>query len=164
MKVGRLNNGEGSFEIKRAAPDLADTLTKIAFAAKRQWGYPERWIEIWSPLLTVSAEFIERHDTFVAYQAGRPVGFYAVSLEKKVARLEHLWVLPDSLGKGIGRQLFLHALTRCKEVGARTLEIESDPHAQGFYEKMGACRIGEVRTAVGGEARSLPLLEIAITG
>jgi GNAT superfamily N-acetyltransferase len=150
--------------IRRATPDLAGTLTSIAFTAKRHWGYPERWIEEWSPLLTVSVEFIERCDTFIAYQEGRPIGFYAISLEKRAARLDHLWVLPDFMGRGIGRRLLLHALTRCREVGVHTLEIESDPHAQGFYEKMGARRIGDTVGEVDGRPRSLPLLEIAITG
>jgi hypothetical protein len=33
-------------KITRATPDQAATLTKIAFAAKRHWGYPDRWIQI----------------------------------------------------------------------------------------------------------------------
>ena len=36
---------------RRAIPKA---LTQIALAAKRHWGYPERWIEIWSSQLTFS--------------------------------------------------------------------------------------------------------------
>ena len=45
-------------QIIRAKPEDADTLTKISFAAKRHWGYPERWIEAWSDILTMRPEFI----------------------------------------------------------------------------------------------------------
>ncbi|MCL4530843.1 MAG: hypothetical protein M1485_06230 [Chloroflexi bacterium] len=38
-----------NIEIRRALPEEADALTEIAIAAKRHWGYPERWIEIWMP-------------------------------------------------------------------------------------------------------------------
>ena len=47
-------------EIRRASPGDAEVLTRIAFAAKRYWGYPERWIEHWSESLTVTPEFVER--------------------------------------------------------------------------------------------------------
>jgi hypothetical protein len=31
-------------EVVRAIPEDAESLTRVAFAAKRHWGYPERWI------------------------------------------------------------------------------------------------------------------------
>jgi GNAT superfamily N-acetyltransferase len=149
-------------KISRAKPDQASTLTPIAFAAKRHWGYPERWIEIWSPILTVSSEFIKKHDTYAAYVKREPVGFYALSVNENKASLEHLWVLPDHLGTGIGKALFEHALSRCGEIGVDVLEIESDPNAQGFYERMGAKKTGEIVSELDGELRVLPLLEIEL--
>ncbi len=151
------------FEILRASPDQAEALTQIAFAAKRHWGYPERWIEIWSPILTISPEFIEQHDTYSAQKDGKPVGFYALSVEDKKASLEHLWVLPDHMGEGIGKALFKHALARCREIGVDILEIESDPNAQGFYERMGAKKVGQIAGEVDGHLRVLPILEIKLT-
>jgi GNAT superfamily N-acetyltransferase len=148
--------------IHRATPDQAEILTEIAFAAKRHWGYPERWIEIWSPLLTISPEFIEQHETYVVNDE-KPVGFYAISIEKDKANLEHLWLLPDYMGQGIGAMLFQHALERCKELGARILEIESDPNAKGFYECMGARMVREHISNMDGQVRTLPVLEITLT-
>jgi GNAT superfamily N-acetyltransferase len=99
------------FEIRRATPDQAETLTQIAFAAKRHWGYPKHWIRIWSPLLTIFPEFIETHDIHVAYFGGEPVGFCAISVEEeKKASVEHLWMLPNFMGQGIGAALFHHVL------------------------------------------------------
>ena len=149
-------------EILRATPDQAKVLTEIAFAAKRHWGYPERWIQLWSPILTVSPDFIEKNDTYISLKDEKAIGFYAIAIDGKKASLEHLWVLPEYMGKGIGAKLFKHALSRCKEVGAHTLEIESDPNAQGFYERMGAKRIGQSASEVDGHPRILPILEIAI--
>jgi GNAT superfamily N-acetyltransferase len=152
----------GGEKIVRAIPDQAETLTQIALAAKRHWGYPERWIEIWSPILIVSEEYIEKNDVYIACVMGEPVGFYAILIENDRASLEHLWVLPDYMGKGIGAKLFKHALSRCKEIGAHTLEIESDPNAQGFYEHMGARKVREAIGKVDGQPRILPVLEIAL--
>jgi GNAT superfamily N-acetyltransferase len=143
-------------------PEQANLLTQIAFAAKRHWDYPERWIQLWSPLLTITPEFIETHETYVVWIDEKPVGFCVLSLENKKASVEHLWVLPEYMGKGIGAELFTYMLSRCKELGARILEIESDPNALGFYERMGAKKVGEALREVDGQPRVLPVLEIKI--
>ena len=150
-------------KILRAKPNQAKTLTEIAFAAKRHWGYPERWIQVWSPQLTVSPEFIEQRETYVAYLDRKPVGFWAISIEGDKASVEHLWVLPEYMGEGIGAELFKHMLSRCQELGAHILEIESDPNAQGFYERMGANKVGEFVGEVDGQPRILPFLKINLS-
>lgn len=149
-------------KITRATSDQADILTQIALAAKRHWGYPDAWIQLWSPVLTITPEFIGGHETFVAWMDEQPVGFCAISQEDVKASLEHLWVSPGYIGKGIGAALFNHMLLRCKEMGAQTLKIESDPNARGFYERMGAKKEGEVVGEVDGQPRVLPLFEIKI--
>jgi ribosomal protein S18 acetylase RimI-like enzyme len=151
-------------KIQRVKPDQAEALTTIAFAAKRHWGYPESWIQFWAPLLTISPEWIEIYDTYCACMQGRPAGFYALSFEGERARLEHLWVSPEFMLQGVGSRLLCHALARCEQAGTCVLEIESDPNAQEFYEKMGAHKIGEVLSEVKGEPRALPVLEIVIPG
>ena len=60
-------------EIVRARPEDAATLTTIAFAAKRHWGYPERWIESWRDALTVQPDFIITHETYSAVVENRAV-------------------------------------------------------------------------------------------
>ena len=146
--------------IKQAFPSQAKTLTQIAFAAKRHWGYPERWIQIWSPILTITPEFVEQYEIYVAILDNVPVGFCAISIEDKRASVEHMWVLPEYMGKGIGAELFQHMLSKCREMRVMVLEIESDPNAQGFYEHMGAKKTGEAIGEVDGQPRILPLLEI----
>jgi len=42
------------------------------------------------------------------------------------------------------------------------LEISADPNAEGFYERMGATRIGEVRSEIEGQPRVLPRMALVI--
>lgn len=151
-----------NIRICRALPEEADTLSQIALSAKAYWGYPERWMEIWTPLLTITPEFISSADVWVAEVNGGLVGFYALIFVKQRASLEHLWILPDYMGKGIGRALFEHALARCREMQCQGLEIVSDPNAQDFYECMGAKKVGVSLGEVDGELRSLPVMEIKL--
>ena len=122
------------------------------------WLYPERWMESWRDALTVRPEFIASHETYAAILDGRTVGFHA--LGRKDYRLDslHLWVLPNAMGRGVGRSLFLHGLERTRELGCRELEIESDPNAEGFYQHMGARRVGASIKEFDGQRRELPIL------
>ena len=105
-------NATQAMQILRARPDEAATLTEIAFAAKRHWGYPEQWIQSWTQTLTIRPAFILENETYTARLDGHPVGFHAVLREQDRMRLEHLWVLPASMRRGVGRALFAHAVER----------------------------------------------------
>jgi ribosomal protein S18 acetylase RimI-like enzyme len=148
----------GEVEIVRAEPDDADALTRIAFAAKSYWGYPERWIEQWQEALTITPEFISDNEVYGAVFEEEIAGFYALVARDREVELEHLWVLPEHIGAGIGRALFDHAVRRAAALGVTTLSIEADPNAEGFYRRMGARRVGENVYEIEGHRRELPLL------
>jgi GNAT superfamily N-acetyltransferase len=149
-------------EIRRAVPEDAEALSRIAFAAKAYWGYPERWMERWREGLTISPEFVEWHEVYVAIVDGEPAGFYALVGEGPRMELEHLWVLPERMGAGSGRALFEDALERAAALGAETLGIEADPNAEGFYRRMGASRVDEISYQLDGRKRVLPLLAMDV--
>jgi GNAT superfamily N-acetyltransferase len=144
----------------RVHPEHADTLTRIAIASKRHWGYPERWIEIWTPKLTITPEYILANETWLVSINDEPVGFYSLKQANGTLWLAHLWLLPAFIGQGLGAFLFRHALTRSRKQGASMLKIESDPNAASFYQKMGAQKVGERRDEVDGQPRVLPVLQV----
>jgi ribosomal protein S18 acetylase RimI-like enzyme len=90
------------------------------------------------------------------------VGFYALVGEGREIELEHLWVLPERMGAGVGRALFDHAIRRAASLGAEVLGVESDPNAEGFYRRMGATRVGEISYPIDGRERTLPLLVVEV--
>ena len=67
--------------IRRARGDEAEALTRVAHAAKRYWGYPEAYIQLWKDDLTVTPDFVERQAVFCAVQDAKILGFYALSGE-----------------------------------------------------------------------------------
>ena len=72
------------------------------------------------------------------------------------ARLQHLWIDPPFIGKGLGRFLFEHARATAKNSGRHTLEIIADPNAEPFYRHMGAIRVGDEHSEILGIRRLLP--------
>lgn len=149
-------------DIRRATPEDAEALTRVAFAAKRHWGYPERWIQHWSESLTITPEFIMNNEVYAANSGGEPFAFYALTGTGHKLQLEHLWVSPAWIGSGSGRLLFEHAMHKAASAGASIVEIEGDPNAEGFYLKMGAKRTGENVYEIEGQRRALPLMIVKL--
>jgi GNAT superfamily N-acetyltransferase len=145
--------------IIRARSEDAGTLTQIAHAAKRHWSYPETWIEAWRDTLTMLPEFVTANVAYIAVEDGRAIGFYVLTNEPDGPHLDHLWVQPSSMGRGIGRALFEHAAAEVNRLGFHSMKIEADPNAEAFYKRMGAVRAGTARSEICGKRRELPLME-----
>ena len=147
--------------IRRALVLDAPVLTRVAHAAKRHWGYPEDWLRLWRDALTVTPAFIERRPVWCAVRGATVLGFYALSGSGATRELEHCWVLPAHMGRGIGARLFAHAVATLRADGARQLRVASDPYAVGFYLRMGARRVGEAPSTP--RERTLPLLILDVS-
>ena|SRR5690349_7993237 len=148
--------------IRPATADEATTLTQIALDSKNYWGYPQHWLKLWEPELTISSEFIEKNPVFVSESDGEIRGFYALCVNESHAELEHMWVRPADIGAGIGKELFLDAMERAAKLNVREVQLTADPNAAGFYKRMGAEQIGEARSEIDGKSRILPRMKIDI--
>ena len=146
--------------IRRALPKESPALTEIAHDAKRHWGYPEHWIQHWQADLTVPPDFISNNQVYLADRDGEIIGFYALVVRDQQAELEHLWVAPEHIGTGVGKELFIHAMQIAAGENVSEVEISADPNAAGFYQRMGARQIGEVSSDIDGQSRSLPRLSV----
>ena len=146
--------------IRRATPEEAAALTQIALDAKRYWGYPEHWIQHWESDLAISSDFIREHHVYVAEDDGEIRGFYALCVSDNKAELEHMWVTPNSIGTGVGKELFLDAMERAAALNVDAVELSADPNAAGFYSRMGATQIGETDSVIDGQVRKLPRMTI----
>ncbi len=151
-----------NLQIIRATPEQAAELTRIALAAKAHWDYPQRWLEIWRPQLTFKPQYFEENVGWVAVFNEGPIGFYTLQEKDGTASIGNLWVLPEYMGKGVGRALFLHAVELSRGRGNTVLQLEADPNAVGFYEKMGMNNVGEYSYEVDGQPRILPIMEMKL--
>lgn len=146
--------------IRPAMPEEANILSQIAIAAKSHWNYPIHWMERWIPQLTFSPTYFDENESWVAEMDDEPIAFSTLQERDGNAWLENIWVLPAHIGQGVGKQLFRHALDRARERGHQSLQLEAEPNAVGFYEKMGMKKVGEHQYELDGQPRSLPLMEM----
>ena len=113
-------------------------MREIAVEAKAHWGYDRALVEEWALGGDFDPESLRKLLLYVAESDGRPVGWAALIPRGEVGWLEDLWVEPAWIGRGVGRALFEHVAAEARQRGARRLEWEAEPNAQGFYEHLGA--------------------------
>jgi len=153
--------------IRPAARDEAQILTRISFASKRYWNYPQKYFDVWYDELTITPDYIEKNDVFAFDLDGVIAGYYSVvelpedievsgiTIEKGFW-LEHMFIEPAHIGKGIGTRMFQHVRKMCAAKGIRRLGVLSDPHSRGFYEKMGCEYVREYPSTI--KNRTTPYL------
>ena len=157
--------------IRTAKPSENNILTKIAFASKGYWDYPKAFFDVWAKELTITSDYIKDNDVFVYETDITAVGFYSiVELKEDIEVagiptgkgfwLDHMFIVPDPIGKGIGKELFYHLRARCKEREIGELGILADPNSRGFYEKMGCLYRGEYPLTI--KDRTTPFLVLKI--
>lgn len=143
-------------------PAEVDALSELCRTAKAHWGYPPEWMAAWADALRITPGTLAREEVFVAVRADDDadrIGFFSLRRDDARWWLEHFWIAPAHLRRGCGRGLFGAAVNVARNLGVRRLEIKSDPHAEGFYLRMGARRVGVERYLLLEEhPRELPLL------
>lgn len=148
--------------VRPAIEEEGSALSAIAYAAKAHWGYPASVLAAWAPDLTISAESVARHPTFVCEVEGLLAGFYQLVLSEGACELEHLWVHPAFMRRGVGRQLLAHAVEHASRCGVPYVSIDSDPNAEKFYLACGAVRTGAIAAPIEGDpTRTRPQLRIS---
>ncbi|MEV5968132.1 GNAT family N-acetyltransferase [Kribbella sp. NPDC051952] len=143
--------------LRTAEPGDSEMLTALKRRSKAYWGYPQTMLDQWADQLTVSVAAICDGGVVVAEQDGVLAGFYHLIGEPPTGELSDLFVDPEAIGVGVGRSLWEHAVASARSTGFHALTLESDPHAEGFYLRMGAERMGERRVA---PDRALPRLKV----
>jgi GNAT superfamily N-acetyltransferase len=152
-------NSDETIAFRSACSGDVESLTGLCRAAKAHWGYPAEWLAAWRDDLTITPEYIATGWVGVAEIAGETVGFYGLKLDQGVWYLEHLWLQPVWMGRGLGRKLFSEAVCAARACGATELRIKSDPNAEAFYLKLGAIRSHvETYWLLGTVRRDLPHL------
>ena len=142
-------------DMRRARPDEAALLSDIALRAKAHWPYPAEQIAAWRNDLVVTPEQISSYPTHVAQIDAIVTGFFLLEPQQENWTLEHLWVLPDYMRRGIGRALLSHAKDVAAAGGAEALTIDADPYAEPFYQACGAIRVGTIAAPIDGAPNRL---------
>lgn len=147
--------------LRAARPDEADFLSDLAVRAKGYWGYDAAFLRDCRVQLSVHPDEAAEGLVTVAERDGVVVGFYLLERKPPVGVLHLMFVEPEHIRRGVGRELWAHVVVTARAVGLTSFTIEADPFAEDFYSKMGAVRTGFAPSAV-RSGRKLPLLTFTV--
>ncbi|WP_328507564.1 GNAT family N-acetyltransferase [Streptomyces sp. NBC_00391] len=146
--------------IRPARADEATALTDLVVRSKAHWGYDAEFLAACREELTIRADEID--DRRIVVAEDEALGMLgAASLEGTAphGRLGLCFVEPHAIGRGVGRALYSHVMGTARALGFTRITIESDPHAEPFYRRMGARPCGDTPSG-SVEGRELPLLDV----
>jgi GNAT superfamily N-acetyltransferase len=147
--------------IRPATQEEAHRLTEIAEEAKRYWGYAPQEMDSWHSTMTLDASRIELSPPYVIETDSEVIGFYQLIADGAQMELEHMWVMPQYMNQGIGKQLMAHAVAQARARGATKILIDTEPNATAFYLSCGARRVGQGPTPGShGAGKMRQMLEI----
>jgi GNAT superfamily N-acetyltransferase len=145
---------------RRASPEAAEELTALTLASKAHWGYDQDFMDLARSSLTVTQEYLEANDCWVAAIDGVTIGWFSLVPIPDGLLLDNFFLLPAHIGSGVGRLMWDEALRRAEAAGVERMTLEADPNAAGFYERMGARLTGSATAPDTG--RQLPVYEVRI--
>lgn len=149
-----------ALSIRSAKVDEALALHDLSVRSKAHWGYDAAFMALAAPKLVLPSELLAAGRVFVADLSGSLSGVAAILPPDRdgTAELEHLFVDPPAMGRGIGAALLSSCLLLARKEGARNVRALADPQARPFYERQGFRWLGDAPSdAIAG--RMLPLME-----
>lgn len=133
----------------KATPNDARQLSEIAFESKRNWGYPNEWMQLWKNELTLTPDYILGNQVVKIFDNRELIGFFSI-IESELIELDHLWLKPQSMRKGFGRHIFDEIRKTVSRKCKTTFRLVAEPHAKGFYDKMGGSLVSHFESKIPG--------------
>ena len=152
-RVGQRNRG-GYDRIMDAAPvhvrfirareESLAAINELIARSKAHWNWPDGYLDKALPLHRIDAGYLRGNHSFEALDASdKLIAFVSVVVSEGKVVLDNLWVTPESIGGGVGRQACEYVFQVAREEGWTELWVLPDPPAAGFYLKVGFSDTGE---------------------
>jgi GNAT superfamily N-acetyltransferase len=101
-------------EVKKAIPRDHVKLTTIMRKSKSFWNYDQQQLDNWQAELTITPQFLLKNQVFKLLDKDKILALFAYSIQNQIIKLESLFVLPEYIGKGIGKLLMNTFLEKYK--------------------------------------------------
>ena len=147
--------------IRTASMEDRDALIALTIRSKAYWGYDAAFMESVREELQIPVAHIKAGYVHILEDAGNLIGFFSLIEVKGKWELDFAFLDPPYIGHGYGRALWQAVVGEAQRLGIQSFAIVADPHAEGFYLRMGAERIGEIASA-SAKNRVLPVLRAVV--
>lgn len=137
----------------------AKELTELTMRSKSYWGYSSLQISNWKDDLTISAKYIDQSEVFKLINKNKLIGYYSYfDMGDKKVKLDNIFLEPEFIGKGYGKLMMDHFFQQIKNKDFKSIELDSEPNAEKFYQKLGFKIIGRLESSI--KNRFLPIMKL----
>ena len=145
-------------KVEKANITDAEKLTRLTLKSKSYWNYSEEQMDKWRPELTITSDYIVKNEVYKLIIDDQLIAYYAYfRVDKEKVKLDNMFINPEFIGRGYGKWLIDDFIKRVKRSGFTKIELDADPNAKEFYEKLGFLEVGKTRSSISN--RFLPLME-----
>ena len=150
--------------VRLARPEEGGLLTELTVRSKAHWGYDDSFLESARQALEFQAsKFLPDFHVYILEAEGQPLGFCSLTfVDSDTVELHDLFIEPRHIGKGYGKELWDYVVNLARSLGFSRLVLTADSHAEPFYARQGAVRIGEKASPVHSD-RWLPVMEYVLS-
>jgi N-acetylglutamate synthase-like GNAT family acetyltransferase len=129
----------------RARAEKLASINDLIARSKAHWPWPEDYLVRSLSLLKVTPQYLSKAVSFEILDSDRKlVGFLSVEeRDTSSGLLDHLWIDPSRIGKGLGSLACDHAFGVARQEGWTALFVLPDPPSAKFYERKGFRDTGE---------------------
>lgn len=134
---------ENIISVRGATNDDLTLLNHIYYHSKAYWGYDKKFLDNFMSVYKLDEAYLANNVVKIFSLNNHPIGYYGFFLEEDGSiELDHLFLLPDYIGKGFGRPLWQACCETAKGLGKTEFILWSELGAESFYAKMGCEKIG----------------------
>ena len=136
-------------DIVKAKVSDSEELTELTKRSKAIWGFSAEQLEKWKDELTITQEYIENNHVYKLLKEQLIIGYFSyIQLNKKVIKLDNLFVHPDHIKKGYGTILLNDLFEKLMNTSIEKIILDSEPKAKEFYKKFDFEVTGKTATSI----------------
>ena len=132
-----------TLSVAPATANYLDRYNALIARSKAHWTWPSGYLVPALERLRITPDYFADNIGLEMLLNGELAGFCAVKRGDDCVLLDHLWIEPDHMGRGVGAFAVARVVAIAKGAGLTQIDVWPDPPAEGFYLRQGFLTTGE---------------------
>ena len=120
-----------------------EEVNRLIVRSRSLWDYEKEYFQESISLIHINQEWLVRNIGFTIKNDSKILGFIGLQEKSGEHWLEHLWIDPQSINRGLGREAIEFVVGLLKIQKIPRIFIFPEPLAESFYLKVGAIYTGD---------------------
>ncbi len=130
-------------------------LNQLIHEAKGFWGYSEIFLNNFVAKFGLTEEYMQLNTVMVWEEKDVFKALFSFSEQEDEPVLDEFFLAPQYIHQGLGKRMWQIALQYAQSKQWTSFKFFADPNSEGFYQTMGAVKIGEHESFTG---RFVPIM------